>query len=234
MDYSFCDVADATFGPQITSSCRTFDFTRLFEEAFLSIAPSTVFLIFASFRASRIFSKQPIVRKGRLHGFKLVSVTRASRAISLLTFNVVGRHHAARGSRGGTTSTGLLHALCEGPDHHGSQCAGHGGDPPDAASVPLGALQSIETIIYSLYLLILHPPSRHSARAYAMDVTTMGGRIRDPTSCHGDQGLNPTLRATDQGTATSTNGPGPLARGVEQCLQSSAVLVVESIVPERL
>ena len=186
MDYSFCDVADATFGPQITLSCRTFDFTRLFEESFLSIAPSTVFLIFASFRASRIFAKQPIVRKGRLHGFKLVSIARASREISSLNVNVLGRHHAARGSRGDTTSPGLLHALCEGPDHHGSQCAGHGGHPPDAASVPLGALQRTETVIYSLYLRILHPASRHSARAHAMDVTPVGGRIRDPPNRHGD------------------------------------------------
>ncbi|OKL58596.1 hypothetical protein UA08_06381 [Talaromyces atroroseus] len=37
--------SDNTFGPRVNSSCRAFDFTLLFEDAFFSVLPTSLFLI---------------------------------------------------------------------------------------------------------------------------------------------------------------------------------------------
>ncbi|KAL3421008.1 hypothetical protein PVAG01_07453 [Phlyctema vagabunda] len=72
---SFCPPGvDAIFGPQVNPACRTFDFTRLFEESFFSIAPSAIFLLLATLRTTRIFFQRPIVNKGWLHVSKLVAI----------------------------------------------------------------------------------------------------------------------------------------------------------------
>lgn len=67
-----CLHADAAFGPQISPSCRTFDFTRTFEESFFVIAPSSIFVAFTVVRAWGIALERPIVRQGWLYNAKLV------------------------------------------------------------------------------------------------------------------------------------------------------------------
>jgi len=69
-----CLHADAAFGPQVSPSCRSFDFTRTFEESIFAIAPSTIFIASAALRACGIALERPIVRRGWLYPVKLVRV----------------------------------------------------------------------------------------------------------------------------------------------------------------
>ncbi|KAM0306073.1 hypothetical protein ACHAO8_010900 [Botrytis cinerea] len=46
--------ADDTFGPAVTSCARTFDFTLFFEQAILSLVPSTIFLLISPLRIWRL------------------------------------------------------------------------------------------------------------------------------------------------------------------------------------
>ena len=56
------DCGDNSFGPAVrpTPGCRTFDFTILFEDAFLSLVPSTLFLLFSILKI-RWFQRRPKV-----------------------------------------------------------------------------------------------------------------------------------------------------------------------------
>lgn len=79
-----CLGADAAFGPQISPSCRTFDFTRTFEESFFAIAPSAIFIAFAAFRTWRISSEKPIVNRGWLYTAKLVRFAHSRKSFGKL------------------------------------------------------------------------------------------------------------------------------------------------------
>lgn len=65
--------ADNVFGPQVTTECRSFDFTLLFEESFFSIAPSVALLIAAPIRIFLLYSTTAKVAGGAFQNFKLVS-----------------------------------------------------------------------------------------------------------------------------------------------------------------
>lgn len=66
---------DDVFGPQVNTCRRAFDFTQLFEESFLSIIPSVLFILVATLR---LLSLHHARRKAPLGGAfqitKLVSV----------------------------------------------------------------------------------------------------------------------------------------------------------------
>jgi len=67
--------ADNHFGPVVSPQCRDFDFTLYFEQAFLSLTPSVIF-IFASLVYLPTLTRQTTkVRTDRLHGVKLVGVS---------------------------------------------------------------------------------------------------------------------------------------------------------------
>jgi ATP-binding cassette, subfamily C (CFTR/MRP), member 1 len=66
------DVEDR-FGPQVDSSCLGgFDFTLLFEEAFLSIAPLILVALFLPFRLHELAYRFQRIKIGRLYQAKLV------------------------------------------------------------------------------------------------------------------------------------------------------------------
>ena len=63
---------DDRFGP-IVHDCRdNFDFTLLFEQAFFSIAPSSVFIVLATIRVAYLFRRPRIVWGSRFQAFKIV------------------------------------------------------------------------------------------------------------------------------------------------------------------
>lgn len=65
--------ADNVFGPQVTTDCRSFDFTLLFEESFFSICPSVVLLVVAPVRIFLLHGATAKVAGGAYQKFKLVS-----------------------------------------------------------------------------------------------------------------------------------------------------------------
>lgn len=65
--------ADDLFGPAVQACRRSFDFTLLFEESILSIAPAASFLLLASVRLKTLLGRGRRVRDGHLHTAKLVS-----------------------------------------------------------------------------------------------------------------------------------------------------------------
>lgn len=81
-----CFNADASFGPQVSPLCRTFDFTRTFEESIFVIAPSAIFVAFAASRTWQIVLERPIIRRGWLYNAKLVCNT-------LVFAHLKARHH---------------------------------------------------------------------------------------------------------------------------------------------
>lgn len=65
---------DFTLGP-VVSGCRgDFDFTVLFEHAFLSVVPSACFLFLFSYRICYLRGKPAFVRGSVLSSIKVVSV----------------------------------------------------------------------------------------------------------------------------------------------------------------
>lgn len=69
---SFAD--DNTFGPVIPNACRTFDFTLLFEQSFLSLAPSLLLVLFSCFRLRTLLGRDNKTLPSKLHSSKLVSL----------------------------------------------------------------------------------------------------------------------------------------------------------------
>ena len=56
--------ADGQFGPAVKAERSNFDFTLLFEDAFLSIAPASVFLLAALLRARSLHGSSKKVAAG--------------------------------------------------------------------------------------------------------------------------------------------------------------------------
>lgn len=51
MALSVCPLqSDNRFGPRVNVQCRSFDFTLLFEDAFFSVLPAALFLLFVPAR----------------------------------------------------------------------------------------------------------------------------------------------------------------------------------------
>jgi ATP-binding cassette subfamily C (CFTR/MRP) protein 1 len=68
-----CAAVDDTFGPYAGPGCRGgFDFTLLFEESILSIAPIALILCVAPFRVFYLWRKGTKVKKSLLLPAKLV------------------------------------------------------------------------------------------------------------------------------------------------------------------
>jgi hypothetical protein len=61
--------ADDRFGPPFEGTSRSFDFTLLFEDSFLVIAPASLFVIAACIRAFWLHGKSPrvVLSSGRLY-----------------------------------------------------------------------------------------------------------------------------------------------------------------------
>lgn len=73
MNNSVCLLdADYTFGPRVDPSCRTFDFTLLFEQSIFSIGPAALFLLVSTARFWTLKSKSRVAQGGLLHRLKLV------------------------------------------------------------------------------------------------------------------------------------------------------------------
>jgi ATP-binding cassette subfamily C (CFTR/MRP) protein 1 len=67
-----CYNADTRFGPAISRNCRTFDFTLFFEQGFLSLTPSLLF-VSISFLYLPVIARRPTkAYRDRLYGLKLV------------------------------------------------------------------------------------------------------------------------------------------------------------------
>lgn len=64
--------ADEVFGPFISKSCRSFDFTLTFEHTILSILPSTIFLILAGSRVFHLHGSSLKLSPNYLGAFKAV------------------------------------------------------------------------------------------------------------------------------------------------------------------
>jgi hypothetical protein len=67
---SFAD--DNSFGPSIAKQCRAFDFTLLFEQAFLSLVPSILLVLGCIVRLHGILRQDVKTLQSRLHSSKLV------------------------------------------------------------------------------------------------------------------------------------------------------------------
>ncbi|KAL3427034.1 hypothetical protein PVAG01_00542 [Phlyctema vagabunda] len=66
--------ADDTFGPLVSSCRRSFDFTLLFEESFLSIVPSTFFILLAVLRLRSLYGKRKRVEAKPQLTIKLICI----------------------------------------------------------------------------------------------------------------------------------------------------------------
>lgn len=63
---------DNSFGPVITKTCHAFDFTLLFEQAFLSLVPSILLVLGSIIRLSGIVRRDAKTAQSRWHTSKLV------------------------------------------------------------------------------------------------------------------------------------------------------------------
>ncbi|KAI0401333.1 ABC transporter-like protein [Xylaria palmicola] len=72
---TICD--DAAFGPTVTGCRGNFDFTLLFEQAFLSIAPSALFLLFAAGRLAVLLARTRGKRQITGTGFQRIKLVTA-------------------------------------------------------------------------------------------------------------------------------------------------------------
>ena len=73
-----CARIDDSFGPHAKYCRGGFDFTLLFEESILSIAPLALLLIVAPFRIAYLFKRRTKVVRSALLFVKLVRVVSAS------------------------------------------------------------------------------------------------------------------------------------------------------------
>ncbi|KAJ5641399.1 hypothetical protein N7490_005399 [Penicillium lividum] len=81
--WTTCEDSDHQFGPRVASSCRDFDFTLLFEDAFLTIIPAAIFIVFLLARLYIIRRDSVKVTSYKLAGYKLTLLT------ALFTLHVV-------------------------------------------------------------------------------------------------------------------------------------------------
>ena len=63
---------DDTFGPVLYNCRDNFDFTLLFKQTFLSIAPSSVFIVLATIRITYLFRRPRIIWSTRFQILKIV------------------------------------------------------------------------------------------------------------------------------------------------------------------
>jgi ATP-binding cassette subfamily C (CFTR/MRP) protein 1 len=63
---------DNSFGPSVAKQCRAFDFTLLFEQAFLSLIPSILFVLGSVVRLISIARQDVKTSQSRWHISKLV------------------------------------------------------------------------------------------------------------------------------------------------------------------
>lgn len=76
MTSSLClPAADRVFGPQVHGCRADFDFTLLFQEILLSIAPSSIFLSLVPLRVWYLRKQAVKADGGRLQAAKLVSLS---------------------------------------------------------------------------------------------------------------------------------------------------------------
>lgn len=74
---------DNTFGPAVANQCRAFDFTLLFEQAFLSLVPSLLLISSGCLRVIGIFHRGARTLPSRLHGSKLVNTSISKRHVNV-------------------------------------------------------------------------------------------------------------------------------------------------------
>ncbi|PIG85348.1 sulfonylurea receptor/ ABC transporter [Aspergillus arachidicola] len=67
--------SDNAFGPRITTACRNFDFTLLFEDAFFSLLPAALFLLILPGRVLYLARASVKVRSHRLTIYKTISLS---------------------------------------------------------------------------------------------------------------------------------------------------------------
>ncbi|KAL4804941.1 P-loop containing nucleoside triphosphate hydrolase protein [Aspergillus unguis] len=66
---------DAAFGPRVSTTCRSFDFTLTFEDAFLSILPTALFLLISPIAIYRLRNEAQKIRRSLLLGWKLTTLS---------------------------------------------------------------------------------------------------------------------------------------------------------------
>jgi len=75
-NYFGCAFADDnSVGPSVAKSCRAFDFTLLFEEAFLSLIPSVLLVLGSIIRLSDVVRRDAKTSQSRWHTSKLVTMS---------------------------------------------------------------------------------------------------------------------------------------------------------------
>lgn len=67
--------ADGRFGPRVDTSCRSFYFTLLFEDAFFATLPAAVFLLLLPWRLHLLLNSRIKVVSYKLANWKLVGIT---------------------------------------------------------------------------------------------------------------------------------------------------------------
>ncbi|KAB8206354.1 P-loop containing nucleoside triphosphate hydrolase protein [Aspergillus parasiticus] len=67
--------SDNAFGPRVTTDCRSFDFTLLFEDAFFSLLPAALFLLILPGRVLYLARASVKVRPHRLAIYKTISLS---------------------------------------------------------------------------------------------------------------------------------------------------------------
>jgi hypothetical protein len=65
--------ADNWLGPRVDTSCRSFDFTLLFEDSFFIALPAAIFLLVQPIQLHRLFTALTKVNSYALATWKLVS-----------------------------------------------------------------------------------------------------------------------------------------------------------------
>jgi ATP-binding cassette subfamily C (CFTR/MRP) protein 1 len=65
---------DNSFGPSVAKQCRAFDFTLFFEQAFLSLVPSVLFVLGSIVRLISIARQDVKTSQSRWHISKLVRI----------------------------------------------------------------------------------------------------------------------------------------------------------------
>ena len=64
--------SDNRFGPAVPHECRSFDFTLLFEQIFLSLIPSLALVLLSPIRIATVFRRDIKTLSTPLHSSKIV------------------------------------------------------------------------------------------------------------------------------------------------------------------
>ncbi|CZR69716.1 related to multidrug resistance protein [Phialocephala subalpina] len=67
--------SDNSFGPAVAHECRQFDFTLCFEQIFLSLVPSLLFILLSPIRLATVFRRNIKIVSSPLHGSKIAVST---------------------------------------------------------------------------------------------------------------------------------------------------------------